>query len=142
MDSFCKFKKFGVLFSVVFAVLVSVFFVGEGVGVAVADAANETVTVKGLNATRKVSTLPKGTDGLAGVVGSVIGAVLSFVGVIFLVLMIYGGLLWMTAAGNDQNVTKAKDIIINSVIGLIIVVSAYAITVFVSSQIGVATTSV
>ena len=142
MDSFCKFKKFGVLFAVVFAVLVSVFFVGEGVGAAVADAANETVTVKGLNATRKVSTLPKGTDGLAGVVGSVIGAVLSFVGVIFLVLMIYGGLLWMTAAGNDQNVTKAKDIIINSVIGLIIVVSAYAITVFVSSQIGVATTSV
>ena len=72
------------------------------------------------------------------VIGSVIGAVLSFVGVLFLGLMIYGGLLWMTAQGNEQQVTKAKDLIVSAVIGLVIVMSAYAITAFVGQSLGAA----
>lgn len=63
--------------------------------------------------------------------GKLIGVVLSFVGVLFLILMIYAGITWMTAQGNDQQVTKAKDLLINSIIGLIIIFAAYAITVFV-----------
>lgn len=63
--------------------------------------------------------------------GQIIGIVLSFIGVIFLILMIYAGIMWMTAAGNDQQVTKAKDLMINAVIGLIIVFAAYAITAYV-----------
>jgi len=55
---------------------------------------------------------------------------LSFVGVLFLILMIYAGLMWMTAQGNSQQVDKAKDLLINSVVGIIIVFSAYAITAF------------
>ena len=64
-------------------------------------------------------------------VGQIIGIVLSFIGVIFLVLMIYAGILWMTAAGNDQQVNKAKNLLINAIIGLIIVFAAYAITAYV-----------
>ena len=59
--------------------------------------------------------------------------VLSFLGVIFLVLAIYAGILWMTSQGNEKTVEKAKDILINSVIGLIIVALAYAISYFVVS---------
>ncbi len=62
--------------------------------------------------------------------GQIIGALLSFVGVLFLILMIYAGLMWMTAQGNSQQVDKAKELLINSVIGIIIVFSAYAITAF------------
>lgn len=65
--------------------------------------------------------------------GQIIGIVLSFVGVIFLVLMIYAGISWMTAAGNEQQVSKAKDLLINSIIGLVIIFAAYAITVFVGN---------
>ncbi len=54
--------------------------------------------------------------------------VLSLVGVIFLIRIIYGGIIWMTAQGNDEKVAKSKKIIINSIIGLIIVVSAYAVS--------------
>ncbi len=54
--------------------------------------------------------------------------VLSLVGVIFMILIIYGGINWMLAQGNDEKVNKAKKIIIDSLIGLIIVVAAYAIT--------------
>ena len=61
-------------------------------------------------------------------VGIIIGSLLSFIGVLFMILIIYGGLLWMTARGNEQQVEKAKKLIIQSIIGLIIVLSAYAIT--------------
>jgi len=67
--------------------------------------------------------------------GSIIGLVLSFVGVIFLILMIFAGLSWMTASGNQEKVNKAKDLMINAVIGLVIVMAAYAITAFVGDKL-------
>lgn len=72
---------------------------------------------------------------LATRVGSLIGLVLSFIGVLFLVLMIFAGLSWMTAQGNSEKVTKAKDLMINAIIGLIIVLAAYAITAFVGDKL-------
>lgn len=72
---------------------------------------------------------------LPGAIGRIIGAVLSLLGVIFLILMIYGGFIWMTARGNETKVTEAKDLITSALIGLIIVLAAYAITAFVGSQL-------
>lgn len=63
--------------------------------------------------------------------GTVIAMILSFTGVIFLVLMVYAGWLWMTARGEEEPVEKAQKIIISSIIGLIILVGAYSITSFV-----------
>ncbi|MCX6797945.1 MAG: pilin [Candidatus Falkowbacteria bacterium] len=63
--------------------------------------------------------------------GQIIGVVLSFIGVIFLILMIYAGIMWMTAAGNEQQVSKAKDLLVNAIIGLVIVFAAYAITAYI-----------
>ena len=76
---------------------------------------------------------------LAGTVATVIKAILALVGTVFLVLTIYAGILWMTAQGAEERVTKAQDIIKASVIGLIIIMSAYAITFFVTSKLGGAT---
>lgn len=64
-------------------------------------------------------------------IGQIIKAALSFVGVIFLLLMIYGGYLWMTARGNEEEVTKAKNLIKAAVVGLIIVLAAYAISIYI-----------
>ncbi len=64
-------------------------------------------------------------------VGSVIGIALSFVGVVFFLLILYAGFLWMTAFGNEEKVTTSKSIMEHAVIGLIIVLSAYAISQFV-----------
>lgn len=85
------------------------------------EAANET----GLNANSDIPTTA----------GKVIGAGLSFIGVLFFILMIYGGILWMTAHGNDQQVGKAKDLITAAIIGMIIVLSAYAITAFIGTEL-------
>ena len=70
-------------------------------------------------------------------ISTVIKGVLSVVGTIFLLLTIYAGVLWMTAQGKEESVEKAKNIISASVIGLVIIVAAYAITSFVTSKLGV-----
>jgi amino acid transporter len=64
-------------------------------------------------------------------IGTIIQIALSFLGVVFLLLMIYGGYLWMMAQGNDEQVEKAKNLITAAIIGLVIVISAYAISYFV-----------
>ena len=78
------------------------------------------------------------TEGAPGrmdlIVAKGIQTVLSLLGVIFLILMIYGGFQWMTARGNEQQLEKAKNVITASVIGLIIVLSSYAISYFVVSK--------
>jgi hypothetical protein len=61
------------------------------------------------------------------IIGSVVSTALSLLGVIFIILIIYGGGRWMMSQGNEQEVDAAKKIIKNSLIGLIIVVGAYAI---------------
>lgn len=64
-------------------------------------------------------------------IGNVIGTALSMIAVIFFLLMVYGGFLWMTAHGDSAQVDKAKDTIIAAVIGIIVVLASYAITNFV-----------
>jgi amino acid transporter len=81
------------------------------------------------------TTLGKNPD-LPTTAGTIIGAALSFIGVIFLILMIYAGFKWMTAGGNEEETKKAKELIIAAVIGLIIVLSAYAITAYIGGKLG------
>lgn len=69
--------------------------------------------------------------GLASLAGSVARAVISFLGVVFMAYIIYGGFLWMTAAGNEEHVSKARKIIRDGIIGLIVVLSAAGIYVLV-----------
>jgi len=62
------------------------------------------------------------------IIGTVIKAALGIVGVVFLVLMVYAGYIWMIARGDESKTEKAKNTIVNCIIGVIIVVGAYAIT--------------
>lgn len=62
------------------------------------------------------------------IVAGVIRGVLTFLGTIFLVLILYAGFKWMTSRGNAEAVGEAKKIMGAAVIGLAITVSAYAIT--------------
>ncbi len=64
-------------------------------------------------------------------IANIINIILSLLGVIFLAFTIYGGLIWMTAQGNEERVKKARELITESVIGVIIVLAAYAIAYFV-----------
>ncbi len=65
------------------------------------------------------------------IVSQTIRLALSLLGIIFLILIILGGYQWMTAGGNEEIVTKARQRIINAAIGLAIVLLAYAISYFI-----------
>ena len=78
------------------------------------------------------------TDALT-IIGTVINVILGLLGVIFLLLTIYAGFLWMTAAGNEETVAKAKNILKTTIIGLIIVLAAYSIAAFVVDELATAT---
>lgn len=68
---------------------------------------------------------------LARIIGTVISVALGLLGVIFLVLLVYAGYNYMMAGGDEAKVEKSRDTIVRSIIGLVIVLSAYAISRFV-----------
>ncbi len=68
---------------------------------------------------------------LAAIIGGIINVLLSVLGVIFLALTVYGGYIWMIARGDEGKVEQAKNTITRSVIGLVIILAAYAISRFV-----------
>jgi len=67
-------------------------------------------------------------EGLLPTISKIVQVILGFVGIFFLCLSIYGGFVWMTSQGNNADIEKAQKIIQNAVIGLAIVLGAYAIT--------------
>jgi len=77
---------------------------------------------------------------LTSIIGGIIGAVLAFLGVIFLCLTIYAGVIWMTAQGDPKAITKAREILTAAVIGLVISLASYAIADTVTRQLQKATT--
>lgn len=72
---------------------------------------------------------------LLSIIGNLIKIVLGLTGVIFLVLIIYAGVLWMTAAGEEKPIEKAKNILKSATIGLVITLSAFAITTFIFNNL-------
>lgn len=73
----------------------------------------------------------EGGGNLPKIIGRVIQGFLSILGIIFMGYIIYGGFLWIIARGEEEKIVRAKAIIRGSIIGLVIVFGAYAITSFV-----------
>ncbi len=72
---------------------------------------------------------------LESTVGLLIKVVIGLLGVVFLILTLFAGITWMTAAGDSKKVDSAKSTLGSAVIGLIICLSAFAITSFVINEI-------
>jgi hypothetical protein len=64
---------------------------------------------------------------VSSIAGTIVNITLGFLGIIFVCLIIYAGFTWMTAQGDESKVEKAKNIIKNCIIGLIVLTSAWAI---------------
>jgi hypothetical protein len=81
-----------------------------------------------------------GTADLLATVVNVINWILGFLVLIAVIIILIGGFKWMTAGGNEEQVGGARKTIIAGVIGLIIVLAAYAIASFVINQFFALTT--
>lgn len=75
------------------------------------------------------------TNDLRTSVINIISWVLGFLGLVAVVMIIYGGFMWLTAAGNEERIGTAKQIISSAIIGLVIILLAWAIVYFVGQGI-------
>ncbi len=85
-------------------------------------------------------TLDLGSADLEDTVIKIIQWALGLLGLVAVVMILIGGFQWMTAGGNEEKVASAKKIISAAVIGLIIVLLAWAIVIFVVSTASDVTT--
>ncbi len=92
----------------------------------------------GYKDTASAGNLPTTIAGAGSVpeaIGNIISIALSFLGIVFFGLIFYAGILWMIALGESGKVDKAKNLIETAIIGLIIVIGAYAISTFVFNKL-------
>ena len=75
------------------------------------------------------------TSTVGGVANTIINIVLSLVGVIAVGVMIYGGVLYMTSAGDAGKARRARDVILYGLVGLIVALLAFAIVTFVGKGV-------
>lgn len=71
--------------------------------------------------------LSGGQTGLRGIVLTIINFFLGFLGLLAVVMIIYGGFLYVSSAGNEENVGKAKKILIYAAIGIILIIASFAL---------------
>jgi hypothetical protein len=113
-------------------VALSVLFIGQSTVVRAAEATSQ-ITSGLVEARNEAFPDQKNQESvpLPKLLGQVIGYALSFVGIVFFLLSVYGGFLWMTARGNGDRAESGKETIIAAAIGVIIIVGSYALTKFV-----------
>ncbi len=83
-----------------------------------------------------------GSTDIRTTIAKIIRVAMSLLGIVAVVIVLIGGFKWMTAGGNDDQVGEAKKWIFSGVIGLAIILSAYALASFVINQLVTATTGV
>ena len=86
--------------------------------------------------TAKGSGMPDELVGVNGVFTRITNTVLYAVGIISVIMLIYGGLRYVISGGDSKKVTDAKNTIMYAIIGLIISILAYAIVNFVINAVG------
>ena len=92
-------------------------------------------TVKLCNPLTGNDTYDETKEGIPVLLGNIINSVLGIIGSLALVMFIYGGATWMLSAGNQEQVTKGKNILIWAALGLVIIFTAYALVRFVLTTI-------
>ena len=81
---------------------------------------------EGVNAARGNDT-PEAIDGDDGIVKTAVNIMLWIIGVIAVIMLVFGGIRYATSAGDSNKVTAAKNTIMYAIVGLVIAIFAYAI---------------
>ena len=79
----------------------------------------------------KKLTNPLPTDDVPQLIGLIIKYLMGLLGSVALVMFLYGGFLWLTAAGEATKVTKGKETLIWAALGLVIIFASYSIVNFI-----------
>ena len=71
-----------------------------------------------------------GTADLKQAIINILTLVLGFVPIVCLIMIMLGGFLWLTSAGNEERIDRAKKTISGAVVGLVLVMLAWAVVIF------------
>ncbi|MEA3463822.1 MAG: hypothetical protein U9R14_01990 [Patescibacteria group bacterium] len=74
------------------------------------------------------------------IIAKIIRIALGFLGIIAVGIIMYAGWLWMSSEGDEEKINQSKKILKNAIIGLIIILSAFAIVSFILNKLIGATT--
>lgn len=127
-------KRIALSLVLVMVLFLSAFFISHKVCLADDGEEAPSLLQTGLTNAAKESGLETETT-MGSMVGKAIGIFLQFLGLVFIVLIVYAGITWMTAGGKEENTKKAKGFMISAVIGLAITLMAYQITSYVIEKI-------
>ncbi|MFB6181292.1 MAG: pilin [Candidatus Magasanikbacteria bacterium] len=117
--------------------VISALFFGALIGAPLQSTSAETNADFGVNTINNTTKL--GSAGLVETVTQIINVALGLLGIIAVVIILWGGFKWMTAGGNEENVEEARKIIFQGIIGLAIILGAWSITQFVIGSLSEAT---
>lgn len=130
-------KRTGAIFvNFILAVAASYFLVGTFNPARAQSVADQSSSLQqGVQIIQEPLGLP--TADIRLIIARVIRVALTLLGLVMVALVLYGGYLWMTAGGNEEQIATAKQVLKNAAIGLAIILSAYAIVVFVIRLLGI-----
>ena len=77
------------------------------------------------------ASLGLGNEDPRDIIASVVSVLLGFLGIIAVLIILFAGFRWMTAGGNEDNVSSAKKMMTAGVIGLVIVLASFGLSQFV-----------
>lgn len=124
------------LFVIAMMLVVSAIFIAPALA-ATGDGAEASTDIFGIEKVEK--DIPLGTTDFTKTITGIINVLLGLLGVVAVVIILIAGFKWMTAGGNDDKVTEARKMLFAGIIGLAIILSAWAIARFVLVQLGSAT---
>ncbi|MEO5927710.1 MAG: pilin [Patescibacteria group bacterium] len=105
----------------------------------VAFAQSDSLNVNDLGVGAVQSSIKLGSGDVRQTAARIINVALGFLGIIAVVIVLLGGFKYMVAGGNEEKTSEAKKLIVSGIIGLAIILSAWAITSFVVSRLVTAT---
>ena len=88
---------------------------------------NETLDVVATTSGYNITESSNGGS-IENMIGAIIRIVISILGVLFIIIAFFAANKWMTANGNEEEVKKAQSMLKNAIIGLIVILAAYALS--------------
>lgn len=104
-------------------------------------AASTPLTADDLGVSAVEDSISLGSGDVRSTAGRIINVALGFLGIIAVVIVLLGGFKYMISGGNEEKTSEAKKLIVSGIIGLAIILSAWAITSFVITNLVNATAS-
>lgn len=125
-----------------FATFASTFGTGLAIAVPSVTRAADDLSTNDLGVDAIGNSIKLGSGDVRQTAARIINVALGFLGIIAVVIVLLGGFKYMVAGGNEEKTSEARKLIVSGIIGLAIILSAWAITSFVISRLVSATQDV